>query len=129
MQKKTHPKFVVPGFGTRNRSRIPDRWRKQRGTDNKKRVALSGYGATPHVGYKNMEGVRYMRADGKREVLVHNEKEMHEAAKGKPESTVIVFAHDISKRKRIMLQAIADKAKIRVANKVKETKKTEAVKK
>ncbi|MDE1845774.1 MAG: hypothetical protein KGH53_00610 [Candidatus Micrarchaeota archaeon] len=128
-KKKWHPKFVVPGFGTRNRSRIPDRWRKQRGTDNKKRVALSGYGATPHVGYKNMEGVRYMRADGKKQVLVHNEKEMQGIVSQKPENTVVIFAHDLSKRKRIMLQAIADKAKIRVANKVKEVKAKESVKK
>ncbi|MDE1855999.1 MAG: hypothetical protein KGH49_02070 [Candidatus Micrarchaeota archaeon] len=141
-RKKWHPKFVVPGFGTVNRSRLPDRWRKQRGTDNKKRIARSGYGATPHVGYKNHASVRFMRADGSREVLVHNEKEMHNLAKGSVDGVVAVIAHNISTRKRIVMQGIADKAKLRVANRIKDEKvqkkepakkeeapKTEAVKK
>lgn len=129
MQKKKHPKFVVPGFGTRNRSRIPDRWRKQRGTDNKKRVALSGYGATPHIGYRNSDSIRYLRADGKKEMLVHNEKELTDLTMKKQENIVVVIAHDVSKRKRIMLQAIADKAGLRIANNVKKTEQPKVEKK
>ncbi|MGI0141220.1 MAG: eL32 family ribosomal protein [Candidatus Micrarchaeales archaeon] len=123
MQKKKHPKFVVPGYGTRNRSRVPHRWRKQRGTDNKKRVALSGYGATPHIGYKNSDTIRFLRSDGSKQVLVHNEKELMDATKGDVTKVVVVIAHDISRRKRIAMQSIADKHKLRIANKVKEQPK------
>ena len=120
VNKKSHPKFVVPGYGVKNRGRVKHRWRKQRGTDNKKRVALSGYGAMPHIGYKNAPSIRFMRADGSREVLVHNEQELVQLTKNPVEGMVVVIAHDISTRKRIVMQTVADKFKIRIANRVKE---------
>jgi len=122
MQKKSHPKFVVPGYNTRNRARVKHRWRKQRGVDNKKRIALSGYGAMPHIGYKNMPGVRFMRADGKQEILVHNESELMAVTKMDVTKVVAVISHDVSARKRIAMQAIADKSKLRIANRLKEKK-------
>ncbi|MDE1761619.1 MAG: hypothetical protein KGH59_01760 [Candidatus Micrarchaeota archaeon] len=118
ISKKNHPRFVVPGYGTKNRSRIPDRWRKQRGTDNKKRVALSGYGATPHIGYRNSDSVRFLRADGSREVLVHNHNELM-ALTSNPKEIVVVLAHDLSRRKRLEMQGVADKFKLRIANRTK----------
>ena len=42
MQKKTHPTFSIPNFGSKHRKRVPARWRKQRGIDNKKRIKISG---------------------------------------------------------------------------------------
>ncbi|MDE1825465.1 MAG: hypothetical protein KGH77_03995 [Candidatus Micrarchaeota archaeon] len=120
MNKKSHPKFVVPGYGVKNRGRVKHRWRKQRGTDNKKRVALSGYGAMPHIGYKNAKSIRFMRADGSREVLVHNEQELVALTKNPADGMVVVIAHDISKRKRIAMQGVADKFKIRIVNRIKE---------
>ncbi len=118
MNKKHLPRFVVPGYGTKKRGRVPDRWRKQRGTDNKKRIARSGYGATPHIGYKAGADSRYRRADGRMEVLVHNESEMMSLA-ANPENVVAMIAHDVSARKRKAMQGIADKYKLKVANRVK----------
>lgn len=118
-RKKWHPKFVVPGFNTVNRSRLPDRWRKQRGNSNKKRLQRSGYGAKPHIGYRNSDAIRYLRSDGKKEILVHNEKELHNVVAQKHQNAIIVIAHDISKRKRLVMQAVADKAGLKVANAIK----------
>lgn len=118
MNKKPHPKFVVPGYRSKGSKGVPHRWRKQRGTDNKKRIARSGYGATPHIGYKASADMRYKRPDGKLEVLVHNESEMMSLA-ADPENVVAMIAHDVSVRKRIAMQGIADKYKLKVANRVK----------
>jgi len=114
MIKKLHPTFNVPNFGAKNRKRVKERWRKQRGIDNKKRVKRSGYGAVPNIGYKNNETVRHLRPDGKIAVVIHNQKEL-EAAAGNPEVSVI-FAHGLSKRTRTELGKIADQKRIRIAN-------------
>lgn len=118
MIKKTHPTFNVPNFGAKHRKRVPERWRKQRGIDNKKRVKRSGYGAVPNIGYKNNDLVREVRPDGTRGVLVHNRKEL-EGAAGR-EGVSVVFAHGLSKRTRMELGKIADAKGIRVTNRLRE---------
>lgn len=112
--KKKHPRFNVPNFGAKHRSRVPDRWRKQRGIDNKKREARQGYGATPVIGYKNSDSVRFARQNGKKEMLVHNEREIMQVQK----DTVARIAHDVSKRKRLAMQRVADMQGIEIANRV-----------
>jgi len=114
MAKKTHPRFNVPNFGAKSRKRVPDRWRKQRGIDSKKRISRRGYGASPSIGYKNADDVRFARKDGTWEVLVHNEKELLSVPKG--EKHIAVFAHDLSVRKRAFLQKMANANGIKVAN-------------
>lgn len=118
MIKKPHPKFNIPNFGSKHRKRVKERWRKQRGIDNKKRVKRSGYGAVPNIGYKNNDGIRDLRPDGTMELLVHNEKELVSAA-GKKEISV-VFAHGLSKRTRLALGKVADQKGIRVVNKLRQ---------
>ncbi len=115
-EKRKHPKFNVPNYGAKHMKRVPNRWRKQRGIDNKKRIDRQGYGATPKIGYKNTDGLRFARKDGAFEVLVHNEAEL--AAVQKDERHVAVFAHGISRRKRVLMQKIADSKGIRVLNKL-----------
>ena len=61
MQKKTHPKFNIPNYGTRAGAAVKDRWRKQRGIDNKKRIKRSYAGASPEIGYRNPEELRGIR--------------------------------------------------------------------
>jgi large subunit ribosomal protein L32e len=115
MLRKSHPKFNVPNFGAKGFKRVQDKWKKQRGIDNKKRVMKQGYGASPSIGYKNPVSVRYSRPDGAREMLVHNEKELRAVPKG--DAFVAVLAHDVSVRKKAALKKIADESGIRVANK------------
>ncbi|MDE1811213.1 MAG: hypothetical protein KGH66_04175, partial [Candidatus Micrarchaeota archaeon] len=62
MKKKPHPKFNVPNFGARSMSRVPERWRKQRGIDNKKRIKRNFMGAEPTIGYGNPKAIRGVRA-------------------------------------------------------------------
>ncbi len=114
--KKKHPKFYVPNFGAPNRKRVKERWRSQRGIDSKKRVKKKELGATPSIGYKNSEKVRYARPDGSFEVLVHNQNELMAVIQSKG-SNVVRFAHDLSSRKRAMLRGIADKNNVRIVNK------------
>ena len=114
--KRKHPKFYVPNFGAPNRKRVKERWRSQRGIDSKKRVKKKELGASPSIGYKNGDKVRYARPDGTFEVLVHNQNELMEVIQGK-DQRVVRLAHDLSSRKRAILQGIADKNKVRIVNK------------
>lgn len=114
--KKRHPTFAVPNLGAKGRSRVRDRWRKQRGTDNKLRVKAYGHGNTPNIGYKNSDSVRNARPDGTVGTLVHNMNELM-ALKGKG-SYSATFFHGLSVRKRMELQKAADKHNIRITNRL-----------
>ncbi len=116
MTKKSHPTFAVPNLGAPNRKGVKDRWRKQRGIDNKKRVKRSGYGAVPNIGYKNSDSIRHLRQDGTRSLLVRNEQELIDASKLK--GITVVMAHSLSQRKRAALEGLAKKFGLNVANKV-----------
>ncbi len=116
MIKKTHPKFNIPNFGAKHMKRVKERWRKQRGIDNKKRVKRSGYGAVPNIGYKNNEQIRGVRPDGTRGVVVHNRKEL-ESLFGKGGFSA-VLAHGLSVRTRGELTRLADEKGVRVTNRL-----------
>ncbi|MDE1860909.1 MAG: hypothetical protein KGH72_04310 [Candidatus Micrarchaeota archaeon] len=116
IRKRNKPHFIVPNFGAPNRKRIKDRWRRQRGIDNKKRVKKKESGPTPSIGYKNGAEVRYHRPDGSTESLVHNEMELMTLIGMKNVSARL--AHDISRRKRFALQKVADQHGIRIVNRV-----------
>jgi ribosomal protein L32E len=115
--KKSHPTFAVPNYGAKKRKRVKERWRKQRGMDNKKRIKRSGYGATPKIGYKNSDTIRHLRPDGTFEFLIHNEKELNDAML-RP-GTSVRFANGVSIRKKQVLQKIADSKGVNVVNRVK----------
>ena len=116
MRKKEHPVFNVPNFGAKHRKRVKERWRKQRGIDNKKRVKRSGYGAVPNIGYKNSEEIRHKRPDGSFGVLVHDAKELEKASAVK--DAAVIFSRALSKRKRAELEKIALGKGIRIANRL-----------
>ena len=61
MAKREKTRFTVPNFGAKNRKRVRERWRKQRGIDNHKREGKANRGATPGIGYKNSDAVRFSR--------------------------------------------------------------------
>ena len=114
--KRKHPRFIVPNYGSKNRKGVKPRWRHQRGIDNKKRVMRSGYGAIPRIGYKNSAAERYRIHDGTLPVLVHNSAELMDAAGIK--NTSVILHHALSRRKRIMLQDMAERHGLRVLNRV-----------
>ncbi|MGC8648812.1 MAG: eL32 family ribosomal protein [Candidatus Micrarchaeia archaeon] len=118
MNKKTHPKFNVPNFGAKNRKRVKERWRKQRGIDNKKRIKKSFAGASPSIGYKNPDELRGVRPNGKRLLLIHNKNEMLNFINNETKriSFDVVLAGSLSKRKRIELVELAKQNAIHVAN-------------
>ncbi|MGB9732780.1 MAG: eL32 family ribosomal protein [Candidatus Micrarchaeia archaeon] len=118
LKKKEHPKFVVPNYGAKNRKRVKDRWRSQRGVDNKKKLKKSGYGKMPSIGYKNPDEVRFREKNGLLKVVVHNKNEL-ETLIGKKEEYEVVLAHDLSKKKKVEIQRIAEMHGFKVANKVK----------
>jgi len=114
VNKKPKPKFAVPNLGAPNRKRVQDRWRKQRGIDNKLRVSKKFHGYKPKIGYKNSDADRYRRArDGVLEVVVHNEKELY-ALKGRND-VVVRFFHALSNRKKAALTSAAKSNGIRLA--------------
>lgn len=116
IKKRKNPNFRVPNFGAPNRKGVKERWRAQRGVDNKKRVHKKTMGPSPGIGYKNSAAVRYHRPDGDMEALIRNEKELLLLA-GK-EGYCARFAHELSIRKRLALQKIAADKNIRVVNAV-----------
>ncbi|HIH49996.1 MAG: eL32 family ribosomal protein [Candidatus Micrarchaeaceae archaeon] len=117
VKKKGHPTFNVPNYGARSRSRVPERWRKQRGIDNKKRIKRNFMGAEPTIGYGNPKSIRGVRANGKRIMLVRNAKELERLVKGKAlEGYDITIASSVSLRKRIEITHLAGKANLSVTN-------------
>ncbi|MGC8662543.1 MAG: eL32 family ribosomal protein [Candidatus Micrarchaeia archaeon] len=117
LAKKKHPKFAVPNLGAKNRKRVKDRWRSQRGIDNKKKRNKSGYGKMPSIGYKNPNNLRFKEKTGLLKMLVHNIGELNKIENAN--TYEIVFAHDLSKKKRLELQRLADARGIKIANRVK----------
>ncbi|EQD42533.1 60S ribosomal protein L32, partial [mine drainage metagenome] len=116
MKKKFHSKFNIPNFGTKSRKGVKDRWRKQTGKDNKKRKKLAHAGAEPTIGYRNMEGVRGLKRNGRLAVLVSNEKEFRDAVVSGNGNIEITFAKAMGYRKREMLAKRAIEKKIRITN-------------
>ena len=115
LKKKGHPKFNVPNYGTKGRSKVKERWRKQRGVDNKKRVKRAFMGAEPTIGYRNPESVRGARANGRRAVLIHNIAEFRSAISGE-EAVDIILSSSISRRKRPEINKMAQENKVHIAN-------------
>ncbi|MGC8669796.1 MAG: eL32 family ribosomal protein [Candidatus Micrarchaeia archaeon] len=115
MMKKTHPKFNVPNYGAKHRKRVKERWRKQRGIDNKKRIKKRFMGAEPTIGYRNPEALRNVRADGLKIVHVSNINELR-AAIEEGSNISIVLAKSISLRKKAAFTKLAVENGVHVAN-------------
>jgi large subunit ribosomal protein L32e len=113
--KKSHPTFNVPNFGSKSRSRVKARWRKQRGIDNKKRTKKDFMGAEPTIGYRNPESLRGVRENGKRIVLVHNVDELKRLIEGDVSGIDVTIAGGVSIRKKIAITGLA-KGKVNITN-------------
>ena len=106
--KKKHPKFNVPNYGAKNRKRVKERWRKQRGEDNKKRIKKAFMGAEPTIGYRNPDSVRGVRSNGRRLEIVHNGAKLSALIeRSKSVEVDIAVAKSVGKRKRAEIKAMA----------------------
>ncbi|MBN2478195.1 50S ribosomal protein L32e [Candidatus Micrarchaeota archaeon] len=112
--KKPKPSFKSPNVG--NKKRVKDRWRKPRGTDNKKRVRNSQCGASPKVGYKNAESVRGMHPLGLKEILVSNVIELMDSVDQFKEGLAVRISGSVGKRKKEEIRKKCEELKIRVLN-------------
>lgn len=117
IMKKNKPKFNVLNDG--HRKRVPSRWRKPRGTHNKKRMGMEWTGASPNIGYKNPSAIRGLHPDGSREVLVYTVADL-EMLKG----VSVRIASAVGARKKKSIEEKAKSLKLKVLNS-KEKKKFE----
>ncbi len=116
MKKKGHPRFNVPNAGAKSRSRVKERWRKQRGIDSKKRVKKSFAGAEPTIGYRNPESIRGIRASGNRAIMVYNTEQLREIISGAEKGYEITLSGALSRRKKAELSKLATDNGINVTN-------------
>ncbi|MFN7990547.1 MAG: eL32 family ribosomal protein [Candidatus Micrarchaeia archaeon] len=109
MEKKKKPRFNVPNLGFFKS--VKARWRKPRGTHNKKRMKAKFMGASPRIGYRNAGQIRGLHSSGSKEVLINNVKEL-EGLK----DVVLRIAAGVGERKRKMIAEKAKSLKLRIVN-------------
>jgi len=110
--KKKKPKFNVMNLGFFKS--VKARWRKPRGTHNKKRMKFKWAGASPRIGYRNPVEMRGIHPTGAREALVHNLAEL-DALKG-VKGVLVRIASAVGARKRALMAEKAKAMNLRIAN-------------
>jgi large subunit ribosomal protein L32e len=109
VKRKNKPKFNVPNLGFFKS--VKARWRKPRGTHNKKRMKASFMGASPKIGYRNPPEIRGLHPSGMKEVLVNSVKEI-EGLK----DVVVRIAASVGGKKRAIIEEKAKALHIRIIN-------------
>jgi large subunit ribosomal protein L32e len=109
--KKKKPKFNVPNLGF-FRS-VKPRWRKPRGTHNKKRMKFKFMGASPRVGYRNPQETRHLHPAGAREVLINS---LAELASLKEKGVVLRLGSSVGARKRKLMAEKAKSMNLKIIN-------------
>ena len=110
---RKHPKFNVPNVD--RKKRVKARWRKPRGTDNKKRVHKKIMGASPSVGWRSARNDRGFHPSGAREVLVRSMKDMESIPKDSGKLAIRI-ASAVGAKKRAMILQKAKDLKLPVLN-------------
>src|SRR4030095_10957200 len=111
MMKKNKPKFNVPNLGFFKS--VKARWRRPRGTHNKKRMKCAFMGALPKVGYRNPPAMRNLHSSGAKEVLVNNTAELGNI---KEKGVVVRIAAGVGGRKRKLIAEKAKTMSLRILN-------------
>jgi ribosomal protein L32E len=93
--------------------RVKNRWRKQKGIDNKKKKRIAAHGASPRVGYGNAPSIRGLHPSGLLEFTVHRPEDLAQAT-GK----LAVISSTVGNRKRLLIQAKAKELGIRTKGRV-----------
>ena len=108
-KKKKKPKFNVLNLGFFKS--VKKRWRKPRGTHNKKRMKFKWAGSSPKIGYRNAKEIRGLHPCGLKELLVHNATGL-DGLKG----VAIRIASKVGGRKRKEIIEKAKTLKLKVLN-------------
>ncbi len=109
VKKKNKPNFNVPNLGFM--TGIKSRWRKPRGTGNKKRRKCRWAGKSPRIGYKNAPAVRGLHPLGMPEILIYTPSQL-KAVKGH----VVRIAAQVAARKALEIEKAAKSAGLVVVN-------------
>jgi large subunit ribosomal protein L32e len=116
-KKKKKPTFNVLNFGFMKS--VKERWRRPRGTANKKRRKNKWAGGIPSIGYGNPAELRGMREDGHKEILVRGMPDaLALKALGSDERAGIVLrlSSSLGKRKRQQVAALANELGVKIVN-------------
>jgi large subunit ribosomal protein L32e len=103
--------FKRDGYGKKRQ--LSDSWRKPRGQHNKQREQKKAKGALPTPGYGSPIAVRGMHPSGFFEVLVSSVKELEGID---PKTQAVRISGTVGDRKRVVLQATASTAGLKVLN-------------
>jgi len=103
--------FKRDGFGKKRQ--LSDSWRKPRGQHNKQREQKKAKGALPKPGYGSPIAVRGMHPSGFFEMLVSSVKELEGLD---PKTQAVRISGTVGDRKRVVLQANAIAAGLKVLN-------------
>ena len=98
---------------THKKKRIPESWRRPRGTHSKRRKGIKGKGKNVDAGYRTPQAVRGLHPSGFEEVRVHNVDDL-EGVDGDREAVRIASA--VGERKRERIEERAESNGIRVLN-------------
>lgn len=109
MIKKKKPKFIRSDAN--KLARLKKVWRKPTGRHNKVRTRNQGF--LPHPSYSSPKAVRYLHPSGKKEVLIHNEKDLEKIRNDKE---VARIAGSVGLRKRLAILKAAEKLKVKLLN-------------
>lgn len=90
-------------------------WRRPRGIDNKQRLKLKSRPKHPTVGYRNPEEVRGLHPSGRRPVIVHNVRDLEEAAAA-GEPVIVYIASSVGRKKRVEIESRARELNLPIAN-------------
>jgi len=108
-KKKKKPKFNVLNLGFFKS--VKPRWRKPRGTHNKKRIGFAWTGASPNIGYGTPASLKGLHPQGLPEVLVNNVAELDGLT-----GVLVRIASKVGAKKRQSIEEKAASLKLKVLN-------------
>ena len=117
MKKKKKPKFLrQEWFRHKNTRKKWLKWRRPRGRHSKLRRHVIGKGFRAQPGYGAPKSIKSLHPSGFKEVLVCNLAELRSLD---PKTHAARIAKSVGAKKRIAIQAEAEKMKIKILNKKK----------